>query len=193
MLTLLPNPRQETAKHTRPMQDRYAGDVGDFGKLGLLRHLTAGTPPLRLGVLWYRVYDESHNNDGRHTSYLTSDAKQHADLRACDPALATARASLVASGQRPISDLERAANLPPSTRFHSTPLDLAGTAVADRPSTREAWFTTALTAMQDTDIVFLDPDNGLETRSATLGARKSRFLAHARGSKDSSWPTQASR
>lgn len=27
------------------MQDRYAGDVGDFGKLGLLRHLTAGSPP----------------------------------------------------------------------------------------------------------------------------------------------------
>lgn len=154
------------------MQDRYAGDVGDFGKLGLLRQLTAGTPPLRLGVLWYRVQDESHNNDGRHTSYLTSDAKQHADLRACDPALATALARLIASGQRSIADLERAANLPPGTRFHSTPLGLAGTAVADRPRTREAWFTTALTAVQDTDIVFLDPDNGLEARSATQGQAK---------------------
>ena len=165
-------------KYTRPMQDRYAGDVGDFGKLGLLRHLTAGTPPLRLGVLWYRVHDESHNNDGRHTSYLTSDAKQHADLRACDPALASALARLVASGQRSIADLERAASLPPGTRFHSTTLDLSDTPVADRPSTREDWFTSALTAVQGTDVVFLDPDNGLEARSATEGQAKIVKYAH---------------
>ena len=49
------------------MQDRYAGDVGDFIKLGLLRALS---PDRRLGVAWYRYPDESHNDDGRHTGYL---------------------------------------------------------------------------------------------------------------------------
>ena len=34
------------------MQDRYAFDVGDYGKLGLLRHLSAETG-LALGVLWW--------------------------------------------------------------------------------------------------------------------------------------------
>lgn len=154
------------------MQDRYAADVGDFGKLGLLRHLTAGTPPLRLGVLWYRVPDESHNNDGGHISYLTSDAKPHADLRACDPPLASALADLVASGTRTIAALQGAAGLPSNTRFHDAPLDLTDTAVADRPATREAWFEGALAAVEDTDLVFLDPDNGLEAKSATEGQAK---------------------
>lgn len=161
------------ARGSRPAAIPYPVPASeDARELGLLRHLTSGAPPLSLGVLWYRVQDESHNNDGRHTSYLTSSAQQHADLRACDPPLATALATLVASGRRSIADLERAADLPPSTRFHATPLDLAGTAVADRPSTRDAWFAAALSAVRDTDIVFLDPDNGLEAPSATEGQAK---------------------
>ena len=54
------------------MQDRYAGDLGDFLKLGLLRYLVAATdgrPALRLGVVWYRVPDEAHNADGKHVAY----------------------------------------------------------------------------------------------------------------------------
>ena len=41
------------------MQNRYAGDVGDFGKLGLLRQLTSSQ--LDIGVNWYLAPDESHN------------------------------------------------------------------------------------------------------------------------------------
>jgi hypothetical protein len=33
------------------MQDRYTGDIGDFGKCSLLRNLTRDD--LRLGVIWY--------------------------------------------------------------------------------------------------------------------------------------------
>ena len=59
----------------RLMQDRYAGDIGDFGKYGLLRALCGEDghgPALRLGVLWYRVLEAEENNDGRHTAYLHS-------------------------------------------------------------------------------------------------------------------------
>src|SRR6266851_6371289 len=54
------------------MQNRYVGDVGDFAKYALLRRLV-GRPTeeaLRLGVVWCLFPDESHNNDGRHVSYL---------------------------------------------------------------------------------------------------------------------------
>ena len=44
------------------MQDRYVGDVGDFGKYGLLRALCGGD--LTLGVVWYLYPDEEANNDG---------------------------------------------------------------------------------------------------------------------------------
>jgi hypothetical protein len=54
------------------VQDRYAGDLGDYLKLRLLRWLA---PPgalasPRLGVVWYSTADETHNDDGKHVAYL---------------------------------------------------------------------------------------------------------------------------
>ena len=73
------------------MQNRYVGDVGDFGKYGLLRALCrpsgAENRPLRLGVVWYLTTDETHNNDGRHIGYLEPTPKNLRDFRACDPDL----------------------------------------------------------------------------------------------------------
>ena len=43
------------------MQNRYTGDIGDFGKLGLLRVLQESG--LTIGVNWYLVPDENHNSD----------------------------------------------------------------------------------------------------------------------------------
>jgi hypothetical protein len=54
------------------MQYRYAGDLGDFLKFGLLRWLAPPDSPWpRLGVIWYRTADEVHNADGKHVAYLT--------------------------------------------------------------------------------------------------------------------------
>ena len=47
------------------MQDCYAFDVGDFGKLGLLRHIHRVTN-LRLGVLWWRTTLGTTGSDGKH-------------------------------------------------------------------------------------------------------------------------------
>ena len=49
------------------VQDRYAGDIGDFVKLGLLRAISPG---YALGLAWYHVPDEGHNDDGRHIGYI---------------------------------------------------------------------------------------------------------------------------
>src|SRR5262245_49168756 len=57
------------------MQDRYVGDVGDYAKYALLKAL-AGDPSstkIRLGVVWCRFPDESHNQDGKHIAYLEKD------------------------------------------------------------------------------------------------------------------------
>ena len=62
------------------MQNRYVGDIGDFGKLGLLRALSS--KGLSIGVNWYLTTDESHNGDGRHVNYLAK-----AEYRVCDAAL----------------------------------------------------------------------------------------------------------
>jgi hypothetical protein len=67
------------------MQNRYAGDVGDFMKLGLLRYV--GVPPsdggtgLMIGLNWYLAPDERHNADGKQITYLHSDNRHHQALR----------------------------------------------------------------------------------------------------------------
>ena len=59
------------------MQNRYTGDIGDFGKLGLLRVLQEAG--FSIGVNWYLTPNEEHNQDGKHINYE--------DLRFCDEAL----------------------------------------------------------------------------------------------------------
>ncbi|MFP4539023.1 MAG: hypothetical protein ACLFPA_12065, partial [Dichotomicrobium sp.] len=58
------------------MQDRYTGDIGDFVKYALLRHLARDR---RLGIAWY-LYPDEANGDGKHTSYLSDpDTWRHLD------------------------------------------------------------------------------------------------------------------
>ena len=57
------------------MQDRYAGDIGDYGKYGLLRWLCCADEhgaAFRLGLLWYLFNGNEPDapNDGRHIQYL---------------------------------------------------------------------------------------------------------------------------
>ena len=69
------------------MQDRYAGDIGDFLKFSLLRQLCQPSdvdPGLRLGVVWYLAPDEDHNLDGKHTPYLDSPKPRDRELTALE-------------------------------------------------------------------------------------------------------------
>jgi hypothetical protein len=51
------------------VKNSYVGDIGDFGKYGLLRIL--GKTGLSLGVVWHLTPDEQEHEDGRFTDYLT--------------------------------------------------------------------------------------------------------------------------
>ncbi|HQJ36160.1 MAG TPA: hypothetical protein PL156_13470 [Rhodoglobus sp.] len=144
------------------MQDRYFGDIGDFAKYGLLRAVTAGQPPLSLAVLWYLVPDESHNEDGRHIDYLEPTPTNRTRFRACDPELYDRLGDLVHSGRRSVSAVPEHMLLPPGTSYHAAPLDFSGVSRADRASLRQRWLTSALDTADGADVVFLDPDNGLE-------------------------------
>ncbi len=63
--------------------------------------------------------------------------------------------------------------LPPGTLFHETPLSYStlpkgtGKAVAQRLAHRSAWLEEALVITRDADIIFFDPDNGLQIKSVS--------------------------
>lgn len=151
------------------MQNRYVGDVGDFGKYGLLRRLTGCStegPKLSLGVVWYLVPDEGHNDDGKHISYLR---KQ--EYRACDPDLFDGLNRLLANGRRAVEEIHNSGLFPRSTVFFDRYLGcshlptVGPRAREERLAVREEWLGNAVSATADCDIVFLDPDNGFEIKS----------------------------
>ena len=154
------------------MQDRYVGDVGDFGKYGLLRFLCgqreiseespSSDPNLRLGVVWYRYPDESGNDDGKFTEYLTESARNHPAFRACDPDLYDTLSRLVKTDNRCIAAVQESAILPVDTLYYDIPLPyLPGTSRSVRHEARTNWLKGTLNAMSGADLVFVDPDNGL--------------------------------
>ena len=151
------------------MQDRYAGDIGDFGKFVMLKtlmRLSGGR--LRLGINWYHVaMHESGSNDGRHTRYLGA-SRSSKLFEQCDPALYATLRGIVNNGERSILSLEQASILPANTVFYSRPLPKGIGRYKEREGTRLEWFAQSLSVLGSSDILFLDPDNGIQTRSVKI-------------------------
>jgi len=139
------------------MQDRYAGDMGDFGKFSLLRVLSQGR---QLGVCWYRTDGAGElNNDGGHLRYLLDPQR----FERLDPYVFGALGSFVEafranSGLRSVRQLEKIRLLPESTCFHGE-FCPRGNATSNA---RRLWAARMAAATRGTQLLFLDPDNGLE-------------------------------
>jgi hypothetical protein len=120
---------------------------------------------LRLGVVWYLVPDESHNEDGKHTKYLNGSPR----FRNCDPELYDGLRDLLTDGhgrlifdRRRVAIVEGSGLFPFGTVFFSDPLQYRRGALSkDRLSIRADWLARALRATAEADVVFVDPDNGL--------------------------------
>lgn len=139
------------------MQNKYAGDVGDFGKIGLLRQIASSG--LRIGLNWYLAPD-NNNGDGNIIGYLV-------DPRyiGCDDVL---RESLnyIVNKERSVSALETR-NLITNCIYYSNLL------LPPKELSRQKWHDGALEALKPCDIVFLDPDNGLLVKSVSVNSSKS--------------------
>ncbi|HEV2675508.1 MAG TPA: hypothetical protein VGV37_13270 [Aliidongia sp.] len=145
------------------MQDRYAGDIGDYLKLAILRSIM---PEHRLGVAWWMYPDEGHNGDGRHTDYLN-----HAEQwRHFDPELFDNLGRIVKLENRRVSALQEA-DLLPGAVYCTEQIPTAGLRI-ERRAARDEWFQRVKSDLDDCDLLFLDPDNGLETKGFDSGAPK---------------------
>lgn len=149
------------------MQDRYTGDIGDYGKLGLLRVLQAAG--FSIGVNWYRVPDETHNEDGKHVRYL-----ERGLYRECDEQLWSELRKIITSGERSVSRLENDAVL--QAAFFSQVLDFRNRRRQEREAIRRKWHEAALAELGKSDVVFLDPDNGLIVPSAVNTGRANKYV-----------------
>ena len=130
------------------MRDRFVGDIGDYGKYGLLRALCGISEgglgeKLSLGIVWYFAED-------RAVDYLDKPER----FKVCDQQLFHELKGIVARGQRNIQSIASGRIFPDDTSFVPDP-------VPANLGRRQAWLEGALRETRGCDLVFLDPDNGL--------------------------------
>ena len=139
------------------MQDRYAGDIGDFGKFALLRELQE--QGLVIGINWYKTEQSSaKQDDGKY--WITE------ELAKCNQELASELWDVYPSpserDKRSIEALEKKKLINGDLYFHDlVPFD-----------GREEWHQRALKKLAGANLVFLDPDNGMVVPSAEKNKRK---------------------
>lgn len=141
------------------MKDQYFGDVNDFQKYALLRRI-ARPASLKLGVCWM-LTESDGRSDGRHLDYLNHPAR----FRAHDPELFDwLRVAICHDHDRRTARIELSPLLGNAV-FQSRLLK-------DSRAERDAYFAECRDLFGDRDLVFFDPDNGIE-RSVPAGRRGS--------------------
>jgi len=138
------------------MKNQYVADINDYRKYGLLRILAG---ECSLGVWWMRTLDDG-GGDGQKLAYLADPAR----WRHHDPALFDGLARIIAGGGRGVARVESSGLVPARFFAEITPDDRAE---------RVEHFARAAGALAGADLVFVDPDNGLEVGSVSYGGRRS--------------------
>ena len=145
------------------MKDQYFGDVDDYRKHGLLREILAWAN-VRLGVCWMLTAPDSRT-DGGHLAYLDNPKKYRVfDCELFD----WLQETMNRYPDRRTAQIEAAGLLPGAVYFAEL--------LPDGHASRKAWFAGCRCKLAACDLVFFDPDNGLE-RSVAFGRRQShKFL-----------------
>jgi hypothetical protein len=139
------------------MKNQYFGDVNDFRKYGLLR-LLRRVSGLTVGVCWFLTADDG-STDGEFRKYLTQPGRwRHYDAELYD----TLQRLINTEVRRSVS-LAREWDLISSASYFEAVLH-------DNRSARAMYFETAQKTLGHCDLIFVDPDNGIEVPSTKLGS-----------------------
>jgi len=146
------------------MKDQYFGDINDYRKYGLIRSLLhAGK--LRPLIAWMLTPDD-RSTHGEFTEYLSHPER----WSRYDRELYLKLQELMGSNaMRAVSLIENTGLLPNAKYFSER--------VPDFAAERSQWASQLVHSAAKTDLVFLDPDNGLEVKSTPYGRKNSsKFL-----------------
>lgn len=142
------------------MKDQYFGDINDYRKYGLLRAVI-GAAGFRVLVAWMLTPDDE-STDGKFISYLEHPAR----WSRYDPELFHCMKSLLSGGRKRRAAWIEGLGLLPGAGYYSA-------RVPDTARDRDRWFDALMELARGHDMVFLDPDNGLEVKSKPYGRRGS--------------------
>lgn len=148
------------------MKNQYVGDIGDYGKYGLLRFLRGRG--INVGVNWYLTPNDERT-DGGHTEYAGIEAMRQYDEELFDKIKPLAEKD---KKEKEISMVESSGILE-GMRFYNAVMDFDDLPCCERAAKRDEWNKNALAALDGCELIFADPDNGLIKKSpAVKGAQK---------------------
>lgn len=142
------------------MRNQFFGDINDYYKYGLLRTLV-GAGDIKLGVCWMLTQDDGGSH-GDKTNYL----KDPGRWKKYDPDLFARLHEWVINQQNRKVEAIELSGLIPSAEYFTDPFPRS-------KCDREAYFADMLRSFNDIDLVFFDPDNGLEIASKPFTKRPS--------------------
>lgn len=126
------------------MKNQYVADINDYNKYLLLQELSS---EYRVIDVCWMLTDNDDRKDGRKISYLFDESKRQ------DTAIYDYLKNLVTDGISDVRAIEQS-NIIPVRKYYNSIFDFD---YSDMP-----------------DLLFFDPDNGLETKSVKYGSFQSR-------------------
>ena len=149
------------------MKNQYVGDIGDYGKYGLLRFLASYG--IKIGVNWFLTENDG-STDGKFTTYL----KNPAD-RVYDPELFDALQNIADHPDKTIKMIEQAGIIP-GAEFYGELLKGSSLEADARELNRRLWFNNSTLMLGNAELIFADPDNGISYRKTARTKDSEKFI-----------------
>ena len=161
----IPEPEKELAITSQPSD--YVGDIGDYGKYGLLRFLASYG--IKIGVNWFLTENDG-STDGKFTTYL----KNPAD-RVYDPELFDALQNIADHPDKTVKMIKQAGIIP-DAEFFGEMLKSSSLKADAREWNRRLWFNNSTLMLGNAELIFADPDNGISYRKTARTKDSEKFI-----------------
>ena len=149
------------------MKNQYVGDIGDYGKYGLLRFLASYG--IKIGVNWFLTENDG-STDGKFTTYL----KNPAD-RVYDPELFDALQNIADHPDKTVKMIKQAGIIP-DAEFFGEMLKSSSLKADARELSRRLWFNNSTLMLGNAELIFADPDNGISYRKKARTKDSEKFI-----------------
>ena len=152
------------------MKNQYVGDIGDYGKYGLLRFL--GLHGITVGINWYLTGRDETGN-GAITGYLNSPGQKE-----CDPVVFSALERIVktySQDERRVQMIQDE-NLIPAAIYYSDEVNLQDKNPKDRVYLRRFWYNRSIIALKNAELIFADPDNGISYHETSRSKKGEKYV-----------------
>jgi len=149
------------------MKNQYVGDIGDYGKYGLLRFLSKHG--IRIGINWY-LTENDRSNDGIFISYLNQPSN-----RCCDPELFDTLKEIAPRSDKNVQMIKNAGIIS-NAYYYSAVLKNSESDSKAKKINRRLWYNSSNLFLQDAELIFADPDNGISYRKTAANKDSEKYV-----------------